>query len=59
MVEDPNTIEELTGKIKKYKKEITGMNGSRDFKDAESVRSGSLSHVPSAPALFPLPPYPE
>ena len=30
------------------------MNDSRDFKDAESVRSG-LSHVPSQPAL--LPPY--
>ena len=28
------------------------MNDSRDFKDAESVRSG-LSHVPSQPALFP------
>ena len=30
------------------------MNDSRDFKDAESVRSG-LYHVPSQPAL--LPPY--
>ena len=28
------------------------MNDSRDFKDAESVRSG-LSHVPSRPALLP------
>ena len=28
------------------------MNDSRDFKDAESVRSG-LSHVPSQPSLFP------
>ena len=28
------------------------MNDSRDFKDAESVRSG-LSHVPSQPAFFP------
>ena len=28
------------------------MNDSRDFEDAESVRSG-LSHVPSQPALFP------
>ena len=31
------------------------MNDSRDFKDAESVRSGQLSHVPCEPALFPLP----
>ena len=29
------------------------MNDSRDFKDAESVRSG-LSHVPSQPVLLPL-----
>ena len=29
------------------------MNDSRDFQDAESVRSG-LSHVPSQPALLPL-----
>ena len=29
------------------------MNDSRDFKDAESVRSG-LSHVPSQLAFFPL-----
>ena len=28
------------------------MKDSRDFKDAESVRSG-LSHVPSQPASFP------
>ena len=28
------------------------MNDSRDFQDAESVRSG-LSHVPSQPALLP------
>ena len=33
------------------------MNDSRDFKDAESVRSG-LSHVPSQPALLPLFPDP-
>ena len=33
------------------------MNDSRDFRDGESVRSGSLSHVPSAPASFPLPTY--
>ena len=31
------------------------MNDSREFKDAESVRSGQLSHVPSDSASFPLP----
>ena len=32
--------------------EVNCMNDSRDFKDAESVRSGQ-SHVPSQPASFP------
>ena len=31
------------------------MNDSRDFKDAESVRSRPLSHVPSEAALLPPP----
>ena len=31
------------------------MEDSWDFHDAESVRSGQLSHVPSELALFPLP----
>ena len=43
---------ELTGKILELQNEINCMNDSRDFKDAESVRSG-LSHVPSQPALLP------
>ena len=34
------------------------MTDSRDLKDAGSVRSGPLSHVPSATALFPIPTYP-
>ena len=33
------------------------MNDPRDFKDAESLRSGPLSHVPNTPASFPLPTY--
>ena len=33
------------------------LNDSRDFKDAESVRSG-LSHVPSQPVSFPPHPIP-
>ena len=55
MIEDQNTIEELTGKVHELRNEINCMNDSRDFKDAESVRSGQLSHVPSERALFPLP----
>ena len=54
LIEDRDTILELTTKIQELQNEINCMNDSRDFKDAESVRSG-LSHVPSQPAL--LPPY--
>ena len=57
MIEDPDTIDELTGKFQELPNEINCLNDSRDFKDAESVRSGPLSHVPSAPVLVPLPTY--
>ena len=39
-------------RIQELQNEVNCMNDSRDFKDAESVRSG-LSHVPSQPAFFP------
>ena len=46
LVEDQDTILELTGKIQELQNEINCMNGSRDFQDAESIRSGN-SHVTS------------
>ena len=52
LIEDQDTIMELTGKIQELQNEINCMNGSRDSKDAESVRSG-LSHVTSQPVSFP------
>ena len=52
LIEDRDTILELTAKIQELQNEVNCMNDSRDFKDAESVRSG-LSHVPSQPAFFP------
>ena len=52
LVEDRDTILELTGKIQELQNEVNGMNDSRDFQDAESVRSGQ-SHVTSQPAFFP------
>ena len=55
MIEDPDTINELTEKVQELPNEINCMSDSRDFKDAESVRSGQLSHIPSEPMLFPLP----
>ena len=53
LIEDRDTILELTGKIQELQNEINCMSESRDFKDAESVRSGQ-SHVTSQPAFFPL-----
>ena len=52
LIENQDTINELTARIQELQNEVNCMNDSRDFKDAESVRSG-LSHVPSQPALFP------
>ena len=57
LIEDRDTIHELTGKIQELQNEINCMNDSRDFQDAESVRSGH-SHVTSQPASFPPHPVP-
>ena len=57
LVEDRDTILELTGKIQELQNEINCSNYSRDFQDAESVRSGH-SHVTSRPVSFPLHPVP-
>ena len=54
LIEDRDTILELTGKIQESQNEVNCMNDSKDFKDAESARSGP-SHIPSQPALLPLP----
>ena len=56
-VEDQDTVLELTGKIQELQNEINCMNESRDFQDAESVRSGH-SHVTSQPVSFPPHPVP-
>ena len=52
LVEDRDTILELTARIQELQNEGYCMNDSRDFKDAESVRSGP-SHVTSQPVSFP------
>ena len=54
LIQNQDTINELTARIQELQNEVNCMNDSRDFKDAESVRSG-VSHVHSQPAL--LPPY--
>ena len=55
-VEDQDTILELTGKIRELQNEINCMSDSKEFQDAESVRSG-YSHVTSQPVFFP--PHPD
>ena len=52
VIENQDTIDELTARIQELQNEVNCMNDSRDFKDAESVRSGQ-SHVTSQTAFFP------
>ena len=58
LVEDQNTILELSGRMQELQNEIYCMNDSKDFQDAESIRSGN-SHVTSRPVSFPPHPNPE
>ena len=43
---------ELSGRLQELQNEVNCMNDSKDFQDAESVRSGN-SHVTSQPRVFP------
>ena len=52
LVEDQDTILELSGKIQELQNEINCMSDSKEFQDAESIRSGN-SHVASRPVSFP------
>ena len=51
-------IMELYGRLQELQNEVNCMNDSKDFQDAESVRSGN-SHVTSRPVSFPPHPIPE
>ena len=53
LIEDRDTVLEVTARIQELQNEVNCTNDSRIFKDVEPVRSG-LSHVPSQPAFFPL-----
>ena len=57
-VEDQNTTLELSGRVQELQNEVNCVSGSKDFQDAESIRSGN-SHVTSRPAPFPPHPKPE
>ena len=52
LIEDQNTILELSGRVQELQNEVNCVNDSKDFQDAESVRSGN-SHVTSRPVSFP------
>ena len=58
LIEDQNTIMELSGRLQEFQYEVNCMNDSKDFQDAESGRSGN-SHVAGQPMLFPKHPIPE
>ena len=58
LIEDQNTTLELSGRVQELQNEANCMNDSKDFQDAESVRSGN-SHVTSRPVSFPPHPIPE
>ena len=51
-IKDQNTIMECSGRLQELQNEVNCMNDSKDFQDAESVRSGN-SHVTSQPGVFP------
>ena len=51
-IEDQKTIMELSGRLQELQNEVNCMSDSKDFQDAESVRSGN-SHVTSQPGVFP------
>ena len=51
-IEDQKTIMEFSGRLQELQNEVNFMNDSKDFMDAESVRSGN-SHVTSQSGVFP------
>ena len=52
LVDDRDTILELTSKIQELQNEVNCLNDSRDFQVAESVRRG-LSHACQSTSVFP------
>ena len=58
LVEDQDTVLGLSGRIQKLQNEINCMSDSKEFQDAESIRSGN-SHVTSRPVSYPRHPVPE
>ena len=57
LVEDQDTIHELTARIQELQNEVNCLKDSRDFRGAESARSGH-PHATSQPVSFPPHPIP-
>ena len=53
LIENQDTIHELTARVQELQNEVNCMNDSRDFTEAESARS-ELSHVPVNQCFFHL-----
>ena len=51
-IKDQKIIMELSGRLQELQNEVNCMNDSKDFQDAEPVRSGN-SHVTRQPGVFP------
>ena len=52
LIEDQNTILELSGRVQELQNEVNCMKDSKDFQDAESVRSGKFPRHQST-SVFP------
>ena len=51
LIEDQNTIFEFSGRVQELQNEVNCMNDSKDFQDAESVRSGQFPRYQSTSAI--------
>ena len=58
LVEDQNTVLELSGPTQELQNEINCVSDLKEFQDAESIGSGN-SHVTNRPMSFPPHPIPE
>ena len=47
LIEDQNTIMELSGRLQELQNEVNCMNDCKDFQDAESARSGNFPRYQS------------
>ena len=50
-IEDQKIIMELSGRLQELQNEVNCMNDSRDFQDAESVRSGIFTRYQSTRSI--------